>query len=91
MVDNGHYTFSHYNADGEKQFKSKRAFNTELDAIKEARRRNLHPQTIHKYVAYKCDVCGKWHIGKHCSKILTGDDREKIRKAMYKEQLLKIR
>lgn len=75
-----HYTFSHYNENGEKVFKSKIGYDTEIEAIKIARKRNLQPETIHKYVAYKCSICGKWHIGKHKNRLLTEKDREKYRK-----------
>ena len=58
---NTHYTFSHYNENGEKQYKPKKSYATQEEAIVMARRMNLKPQTIHKYSVYKCQICGKWH------------------------------
>ena len=86
---NTHYTFSHYNENGEKQYKSKKCYATQEEAIVMARKMNLKPQTIHKYSIYKCQVCGKWHIGKNKNRILTEEDREKIKKQIQTEKFYK--
>jgi len=33
-------------------------------AIKEAKRLNNKPNQIHKVIAYKCSICGYYHVGK---------------------------
>jgi hypothetical protein len=57
-------TFSHINENGEKVYKPKKQFETDKEAITEAKRLNSLPQTIHKVVAYKCKTCFKWHVGR---------------------------
>jgi hypothetical protein len=56
--------FSHLDENGEQVYKPKKRFETDKEAIAEAKRKNSLPETIHKYVAYKCKTCCKWHIGK---------------------------
>jgi hypothetical protein len=51
-------------ANNQPVYKPKKKFETDKEAIIEAKRRNLLPDTIHKYVAYKCMTCFKWHVGK---------------------------
>ncbi len=68
-------TFSHFDEDGNIVEKNKICYDTDKEAIEAARRVNLKEKTIHKMVAYKCDVCHKWHIGKS-KRILTEKDRE---------------
>ena len=50
--------------DGKLVDKEKKAYNTLDEAIKEARRMNCMEKVIHKVVAYKCDVCFKYHVGR---------------------------
>lgn len=68
-------TFSHIDEDGHIVEKNKICYDTDKEAIEVARRINLKEKTIHKMVAYKCDVCHLWHIGKS-RRILTEKDRE---------------
>lgn len=42
----------------------KRKLNTDKEAIAEAQRLNSKPNMIHKVIAYKCAICGKYHVGK---------------------------
>lgn len=42
----------------------KRKLNTDKEAIAEAQRLNSKPNIIHKVIAYKCAICGKYHVGK---------------------------
>ena len=44
---------------------------------------------IHKYSSYKCQICGKWHIGKNKNRVLTEQDREKIKKQIQVENFYK--
>lgn len=83
-----HYTFSHYDDTGEKRYKAKKAYESEKEAVNAARMMNLKPQTIHKYRAYKCNMCQKWHIGKNTNKELSDRDIERIyRKYNYAKSL----
>lgn len=75
-----HYTTAYYNPNGSRVKRSKRKYETELEAQHVCFFLNLKPETIHKHVCYKCSVCGKWHIGHHFGKELTQEDKEKIRK-----------
>ena len=72
-----HWTPEGYTLDGQRTYRAKRSFDTELKAQKICFELNLKPETIHKLISYKCSVCGKWHIGHHSSKIL--DDKEKVK------------
>jgi hypothetical protein len=47
---------------GEKTYKIK--LKTDVEAINEAKRLNLKPNMIHKVIAYKCSICGYYHVGK---------------------------
>lgn len=75
-MSNGHTTW--YMVGGEWIERPKNAFDTDKEAIERARIMNLYPKTIHKVVAYKCSVCGKWHVGR-TKKELTEKDREHYR------------
>lgn len=52
-------------------------------AIEYARKINMRKDTIRKVVAYKCSVCGQYHIGRSY-KSLTEKEREKYKKAKMK-------
>lgn len=69
-------TRSHYKIINGK-FVEKKGYDTEMDALTTARFINSKPNTIHKMVAYKCDKCGKWHIGSN-NTVLTNEEKEKI-------------
>ena len=62
--------------DGTEVKKEKIKFKTSDAAIRVAMFMNSKETTIHKYVAYKCNKCGYFHIG-HTSKLLTEKDRKK--------------
>lgn len=81
---------SHYKIIGGKET-PKLGYNTENEALNAARNLNIMPKTIHKFVAYKCISCGKWHVGRN-NTILTDEEKEKIRKKMFenKENIWKI-
>ena len=55
--------------------KPKIAYENDKDAIEKARIMNTRDYTIHKLVAYKCSICGKWHVGRS-NKVLNDKDRE---------------
>lgn len=59
--------------------KNKRSYDTDKEAIEIARQMNLNVKQIWKVVAYKCDTCGKWHVGRS-NHTLTDKDRERYRK-----------
>lgn len=65
---------THTKWDGRK-FVPKKSFNNEKDAVNTARHINSQMYTIHKMVAYKCQECGKWHIGRNNTE-LTDEDRQ---------------
>lgn len=52
----------------------KKSFESERDALRMARFLNTKENVIHKMVAYKCNKCGKWHVGSN-STVLTDDIR----------------
>jgi hypothetical protein len=64
---------------GQNIYKDKIKYNTDKEAIDAAIKMNCMDKTIHKNVAYKCSICGHWHIGRN-STVLTEDDKNKIRK-----------
>lgn len=69
-------TRSHYKMGFNGKLVPKQAYETEMDALTTARYLNTRPNVIHKIIAYKCDKCGKWHIGR-TYKELTDKDRKK--------------
>jgi len=77
--DKKHWTPEGFNDDGSITYKVKRSFDTELKAQEICFKINLRSDTIHKLVAYKCPVCGGWHIG-HNNTILEDNDKKKIKK-----------
>ncbi len=72
--------FSHLE-NGEKVYSLKKKYNSLDDAILIARIYNAEDHSIHKLVAYKCNICLKYHIGK-TNKMIT--DKERLR---YKKLL----
>ena len=78
MDKNPHYTFDRYDAEMKPQYKPKKGFKTEIEAVFRCYQLNLLPHSIHKAVAYKCPKCGMWHIG-HNNITLTDKRREQIR------------
>ena len=71
---------SHYKVIGEELI-PKTSYETEKEALNIARNINILPQTIHKFVAYKCSKCGKWHVGRNRT-TLTESEKEKILEKM---------
>lgn len=69
--------------------KPKKSYETEKDALKIARFLNTKENIIHKMVAYKCSVCGKWHVGGN-DKELTEEDRIHYKKLLQREQKWRI-
>ena len=76
---NGHITMYGYDAEGNALYKAKIGYVRENDALLKCFQLNLQSHTIHKAVANKSSVCGKWHIGHHSGNALTDIDREKIK------------
>lgn len=48
--------------------RAKKQFATADEAIEEAKRLNETKDSYYKYVAYKCGVCHKYHVGKSAHK-----------------------
>lgn len=72
--NNGHYTW--IIVEGKRKQKPKRVYPNLDTAIIYARKINMRPDTIHKVVAYRCNVCGGYHIGRS-HVILTDKERER--------------
>lgn len=83
-IKNGHYTIGQYSSDGNHILRPKVSFDSELKAQKKCFELNIKPHTIHKAVAYKCSVCGKWHIGHHYDRVLTDSEKAKIKEQYNK-------
>lgn len=77
-------TRSHYKIGPNGKLEVKKSFDSEMDALRTARFLNTRQDIIHKMVAYKCVVCGKWHVGGN-GKVLTEKDRKE-----YAEKLKKM-
>lgn len=82
---NGHTT--RYIMNGQWVEKDKLSYPDMDKAISAARKINMRPESIHKMVAYKCSICGQFHIGRTKTE-LTNKDREKYIKAEKKLKLL---
>lgn len=78
---NGHVT--RYMKNGEWFEKEKLAYPNLDSAISHARKMNLRNEQIHKMMAYKCSICGQYHIGRTKS-VLTNKDREHYKKVERK-------
>lgn len=76
----GHYTINYVDANGEKHLMTKRGYVCFI--------MNLRPESIHKAVIYKCEGCGKWHIGHHQGKPLDDIERAKIAKQYRKWRIV---
>jgi hypothetical protein len=57
-------TLERFDENGQILMKPKKQFDTLDEAIAEAKKMNLLDTTIHKLIAYKCDECFKYHIGR---------------------------
>lgn len=69
-------TIEKYDGKYKTVMKPKIQFNTLDSAIAHAKWINSKPETIHKLVAYKCNECHKYHVGRN-GKELTDKEREK--------------
>lgn len=76
-------TRSHYKIGPNQVLIPKKAFDTEMDALTTARFLNTKEDIIHKMIAYKCIVCGKWHVGGN-GRLLTDEDRREAREKLDK-------
>lgn len=82
-----HWTFDYFNPDGSAHYKPKKIFESEYEAQDFCFKINIKDHTIRKAVAYKCSVCGNWHIGHHVT-VLTNSEKEKIRVQYEKWRLI---
>lgn len=78
-----------YDADGNPVYKAKFAYDTLDDAILAAELLNVSKTPIRKLVAYKCNHCFKYHIGRG-KKELTEKQRVKFKKQITNAYRFKI-
>ena len=74
---------SHYKIGINGVLEEKKSFETESEALKVARFLNTKEDIIHKMVAYKCEKCGKWHVGSN-NTVLDEEERKKYKKKLQK-------
>lgn len=72
---------SHYKMMVNGVLSEKKGYKTEKEALHAAFVINTLPQTIHKFVAYKCSKCDNWHIGRN-STVLTDEMKEDYKKKL---------
>jgi hypothetical protein len=82
-----HYKVEYIDAELNKKYVPKKAYDTELKAQQMCFFLNLQPTSITKVVSYKCPVCQKWHIG-HGGKKINAAEREKIRQQYEKWKIV---
>ena len=80
-------TKEYINENGEWVMKPKHKFDTLDDAIKAAKNENSKSERIHKVVAYKCNSCFKYHIGRN-GKEISNKERLKLQKSGRKPKPL---
>jgi hypothetical protein len=73
-------TLNYFSEDGVAVYKPKVQYDTLDEAIKVAKIENAKSHHIHKLVAYKCNSCFKYHIGRNGKEI-----SEKKRLKLQKE------
>ena len=90
MDDLRRSSHSHYRVINGK-FVEKIRYETEMDALTEARFLNSLPTSIHKMIAYKCSHCQYWHIGSN-GRMLNDEDRieSKEKLKLYPHRVKKI-
>src|SRR6267142_291210 len=67
--------------DGKQEWKYKKTYKTLDEAIAAAKKHNAQDATIQKLVAYKCNYCHEYHIGRN-GKMLTQKEKEKYKKEL---------
>lgn len=81
-----HWKVSTHNAKGKKVLVAKFSYNTYEEAVGACTRYMMaHPKDSRPMSAYKCNYCGKWHIGhemlsEQVSDIISGVEQENITK-----------
>lgn len=70
-------THSHYDENGEEMRKNKLAYETFKEANEKAKILNLARGRKKMLSAYKCKICGKYHIGKN-GKYITEEYRKRV-------------
>ena len=69
----------------------KKSYNTQDEAIEVARFLNTKQNIPYKIVAYKCDLCGKWHIGNNGKKLFDDDRKSYQQKVEIMSWVKKIK
>jgi hypothetical protein len=82
-------TLERYDENGIRVDKQKKQYDSLDEAIRMAKIENSKDDRIHKVVAYKCNICFKYHIGRNGT-ILKDKEREK-NKAELKQENDKIK
>lgn len=73
------HTISHFDEFGNSVFKEKQRFETLDEVIGVAKSMNLKDDRKFKVMAYKCQYCHKYHIGKN-GNVVSDRDRSKLKK-----------
>lgn len=68
---------SHYSISDDGKLIPKKCYESEKDALAAAQYFNSKETTKHKLKPYRCDYCGKWHLG-GSGQELTDDDRKQF-------------
>lgn len=66
---------------GVKTFKKKKSYETLEEAITVAKKQNVLETHTMKVVSYKCEYCGKFHIGRN-GNVIKDNYREKLKKEL---------
>lgn len=68
---------SHYSISNDGKLIPKKCYDSEKDALAAAQYFNSKETTKRKLKPYRCDYCGKWHLG-GSGQELTDDDRKQF-------------
>lgn len=68
---------SHYSISNDGDLIPKKCYELEKDALAAAQYFNSKEATKHKLKPYRCDYCGKWHLG-GSGQELTDEDRQQF-------------
>jgi len=69
--------------------KKKKPFFTLDSAIVHAKLMNVRQDRVEKVVAYKCDTCFRYHVGRN-GNIIKDKEKFKIQKSLEKPKMFKI-
>jgi len=84
-------TLEYYDVNHQPVYKLKARFNTLEEAIRVAKIENAKPEHIHKVVAYKCNECYGFHVGRNGKEIKNKDRNKLIKEKTDKENLKELK